>query len=143
MAHETTLTFQDGMAFDVELEGHHFTVDANEQFGGKDTGPRPKGLLLSALAGCTGMDVVALLKNRKMPYDSFIVKVDADLTDEHPKVYSAIRVTFAFTGNELEGDKIRKAVNASATRFCGVAAMLEKAAPITHTILLNGTPFTE
>ena len=139
MTHETTLSFKGGMAFDVELHGHHFTVDADAQFGGQDTGPRPKDLLLSALAGCTGMDVVALLKNRKMTYDSFIVKADADLTDEHPMVYSAIRIRYEFTGEELDAQRIRKAVNASQTRFCGVSAMLEKAAPISHTIVLNGT----
>ena len=143
MAHESTITFRDGMAFEVELHGHQFMIDADSEFGGEDRGPRPKDLLLSGLAGCTGMDVVALLKNRKMEFDGFTVKVDADLTDEHPKVYSAIRVVYSFTGASLDGQKISKAVDLSRERFCGVSAMLEKAAPITHTILLNGTPYHE
>lgn len=143
MAHETTLTFQGDMAFDVELHGHHFTVDADESVGGKNRGPRPKDLLLSGLAGCTGMDVVALLKNRKMPFDSFRVRVDADSTDEHPKVYSAIRIEYRFEGAALDGAKIRKAVDLSRERYCGVSAMLSKVATVTHRIFLNGTELTE
>lgn len=140
MAHETTLSFLGGMAFDVELNGHHFTLDAEEEFGGTDRGPRPKDLLLSSLAGCTGMDVVALLRNRKMPFETFTVTADADLTDEHPKIYSAIRLTYSFTGHDLDGRKIAKAVALSMERYCGVTAMLQKAAMISHTILLNGEP---
>ena len=140
MAHETTLRWQGDMSFDVELNGHHFAVDADEAVGGKNRGPRPKDLLLSALAGCTGMDVVALLRNRKMPFDSLSIKVDADSTQEHPKVYSAIRMEYLFTGSSLDGEKIRKAVELSRDRYCAVSAMLAKAAPITHRILLNGEP---
>jgi len=136
--HETLLTFKGDMAFDVELHGHHFMVDADEAVGGRNRGPRPKDLLLSGLAGCTGMDVVALLKNRKMPYDAFSVRVDADTTDEHPKVYSAIRIEYRFEGAELDEAKIRKAVDLSRERFCGVSAMLSKVATVTHRILLNG-----
>ncbi len=106
--------------------------------GGQDQGPRPKGLLLSALAGCTGMDVAALLRNRKMEYDTFSVEVDADLTDEHPKVYSSYHITYSFQGDALDAEKIKKAIHLSQERFCGVTAVLEKAAPIAHTIVLNG-----
>ncbi len=143
MAQESTITFGGGMAFEADLDGHRFTIDADEEFGGQDRGPRPKGLLLTALAGCTGMDVVALLRNRKMEYDGFTVKVDADVTDEHPKVYSAIRVTYSLTGDALDATKITRAVALSLEQFCGVTAMLEKAATITHTILLNGEALQE
>jgi putative redox protein len=125
------------MAFDVELHGHHFTVDAAPAAGGKDLGPAPKDLLLSGLAGCTGMDVVALLRNRKMSFESFTVRVEADATDEHPKVYTAIRLEYRFTGDALDPEKIRRAVDLSRERFCGVSAMLGKVAPITHRIVCN------
>lgn len=138
--HETTIVWQGDMAFDVELDGHHFPIDADESVGGRNRGPRPKDLLLSGLAGCTGMDVVALLRNRKMPFDSFSVKVDADSTEEHPKVYSAIRIEYRFTGSQLDAEKIRKAIQLSRERYCGVSAMLAKVAPITHTVFLNGEP---
>jgi putative redox protein len=99
--------------------------------------------LLSGLAGCTGMDVVALLRNRKMPFDTLSVRVDADSTDEHPRVYSAIRIEYRLAGIALDPDKIRKAVELSRERYCGVSAMLAKAAPITHRIVLNGQPISE
>lgn len=136
--HETNLVWQGDMAFDVELQGHHFTIDADESAGGTDRGPRPKDLLLSGLAGCTGMDVVALLRNRRMPFDGFSVRVDADSTQEHPKVYSAIRIEYRFSGAALDPEKIRKAVELSRERYCGVSAMLSRVAPITHRIVLNG-----
>lgn len=125
------------MSFDVELHGHHFTVDADEQFGGKDRGPRPKALVLSALAGCTGMDVVSILGKMKMPYESFAIEIDASMTDEHPKVYDTITVRYIFTGPELDRGKIEKAVNLSQEKYCGVAAMLGKTATITADIVTN------
>jgi len=118
-------------------------MDADEKAGGHDRGPRPKDLLLSALGGCTGMDVVALLRNRKMSYDTLDIHVDADTSEDHPKVYTAIRVEFRFTGQTLDGEKIRKAVEMSRDRYCAVSAMLSKAAPITHRIVLNGVPLPE
>ena len=124
-----------GMAFDVDLHGHHFVVDADEQFGGEDRGPRPKALVLSALAGCTGMDVVSILGKMKMPYDSFAIEIDAELTDEHPKVYKTITVRYLFEGSQLDRSKIEKAVNLSQEKYCGVSAMLGKTASITAEIV--------
>jgi putative redox protein len=143
VGHESTIVWQGDMAFDVELNGHHFLIDADGSVGGKNRGPRPKDLLLSGLAGCTGMDVVALLRNRKMPFDSFSVRVDADSTEEHPRVYSAIRIEYRFTGGALDPEKIRKAVQLSRERYCGVSAMLAKVAPITDRIVLNGQPLAD
>jgi putative redox protein len=143
VGHESTIVWQGDMAFDVELHGHHFLIDADESVGGKNRGPRPKDLLLSGLAGCTGMDVVALLRNRKMPFDGFSVRVDADSTEEHPRVYSAIRIEYRFTGSALDAEKIRKAVQLSRERYCGVSAMLAKVAPITDRIFLNGQPLAD
>ncbi|TVQ25033.1 MAG: OsmC family peroxiredoxin [Spirochaetaceae bacterium] len=135
----TRAEYADGMSFDVELQGHRFTIDADEQFGGQNKGPRPKALLLSGLAGCTAMDVVSILTKMKMPYDSFAVEVDADMTDEHPKVYSDIRVRYVFTGADLDRSKIEKAVKLSEERYCGASAMLGKSARITSEIVTNAS----
>jgi len=132
---QTHITFKDGMAFDVELEGHTFPIDAAEQFGGRGLGPKPKGLLLSSLAGCTGMDVVSILGKMRMPFDSFAVDVTGELTDEHPKVYHKIHITYRFTGAELDAKKIEKAVRLSQETYCGVTAMLGKTAEITYDIV--------
>lgn len=137
MNHTSQVTWQDGMAFDIEVDGHRLTVDAEEQFGGKDRGPRPKPLVLSSLGGCTAMDVVSILKKMRVSFDSFSVVVDGVLAEEHPKVYRSIRLTYTFTGEALDRDKIERAVELSQTRYCGVTAMLQFTTDITHEIKLN------
>jgi len=137
---KTTATWSEGLSFDVELDGHHFQIDADEEFGGKDRGPKPKGLMLSALAGCTGMDVASLLTKMKMPFDTFAVEVSGQLADAHPKVYTDILVRYIFRGNELDLDKIEKAVKLSLDKYCGVHALLAKVTRIGHEIVLNPKP---
>ena len=125
------------MAFDVELNDHHFMIDADSKVGGKNTGPRPKGLLLSSLAGCTGMDVVSILKKMKVENFNFELHSSADLTEEHPKVYHTIYLDYIFTGENLPVEKIKKAVSLSEERYCGVSAMLKQAAKINTRIIVN------
>jgi putative redox protein len=126
VSHKTRIRLDEGLSFDAELQGHHFRIDADPKFGGKDRGPTPKPLLLTALAGCTGMDVASILAKMRMPFDSFEVEVQGDLTAEHPIVYSQIRVRYLFKGPQLDRDKIEKAVRLSREKYCGVAAMLAK-----------------
>jgi putative redox protein len=137
MATKTTVTWIEGMSFEVELQGHTFTVDADEKFGGRNRGPRPKALLLSGLAGCTGMDVVSLLGKMKVPFDSFRLEVEGRIGEENPKVYTDIVVRYIFTGPSLDREKIEKAVNLSVDKYCGVTAMLGKTARMSHEIVLN------
>jgi putative redox protein len=137
MATKTTATWTDGMSFELELGGHTFPVDADERFGGRDRGPRPKGLVLSALAGCTGMDVVSLLGKMKVPFDSFRLEVEGDVREEHPKVFTEVVIRYLFTGSRLDRDKIEKAVGLSLEKYCAVTAMLGKTARISHEVILN------
>ncbi len=137
MAGHTRIVLKDGMAFDVEVGGHAFRFDADPEFGGRNYGPPPKPLVLSALAGCSGMDVVAILKKMQMPFDSFSVDVEGDTSQEHPKVYTKIKITYAFTGTALDTAKIEKAVNLSLDKYCGVAAMLKKTAELTYEVVTN------
>jgi len=137
VAHKTTVTWTEDLAFNVELDGHNFMVDADAQFGGKNRGPKPKGLLLSALAGCTGMDVASLLTKMKMPFDSFSLEVEGDVAEEHPKMYTDIVIRYIFHGNGLDRDKIEKSVKLSLDKYCGVHAMLTKSSNLRHEIVLN------
>jgi putative redox protein len=100
-------------------------------------GPRPKPLLLSALAGCTGMDVVAILKKMQVQFDSFSMNVNGELTEEHPRIFDKINIVYQFTGKDLPLDKIKKAVELSQEKYCGISAMLGKAAEITYEVELN------
>ncbi len=126
------------MEFDAELNGHHFIIDADASSGGEDKGPRPKGLLLSGLAGCTGMDVVSILKKMKVENYNLTIEIDAEMTQEHPKIYHTIFLDYSFEGKNLPEDKLKRAVELSETKYCGVSAMLRKAAEIKSRILLNG-----
>jgi len=115
------------MAFENTIDGHKFIVDAAEKFGGKDRGPTPKPLLLTSLAGCTGMDVVSILNKMKQEISWFNIKVEGDLGEEHPKTFENIRLTYQFkAADNLDDAKVRKAVTLSQDRYCGVSAMLNK-----------------
>ena len=138
MKTSTTAAWKENMAFDVELQGHTIKIDADEKFGGTNYGPRPKALLLSGLAGCTGMDVVSILKKMQMPWDSFSLEIEGDTTDEHPVVYNKINIKYIFTGRDLDAEKIKKAVTLSQEKYCGVSAMLGKTAEITWEIVTGG-----
>ena len=125
------------MAFDAEVNGFSIKLDAAEKVGGKNQGLRPKPLVLVALGGCTGMDVVSILKKMRVEYDSLNIQVSGELTEEHPKYYHTITIKYVFKGNDLPLDKIEKAVNLSQDRYCGVTSMLEKAATIKAEIVLE------
>ena len=125
------------MKFDSFVDGHHILVDVPSESGENTAGPKPKTLLLTALAGCTGMDVVSLLKKMKVDIDSFTIEVTADETEEHPKHYSRMHIIYRFTGKDLPIDKIEKVIGLSQERYCGVSFMFRKAMEITHEIIIQ------
>lgn len=134
MNHEITFKYDEGMAFTGDVNGHSVTIDADESFGGNDKGPRPKALVLVALIGCTSMDVVSLLKKMRVPFTDLKVTADGELTEEHPKFYHKIHLTYNIWGQDLDSDKVEKAVKYSQEKYCGVTAMLEKASNITYEV---------
>ncbi len=134
MKHSITTKWMDNMAFETDYDGHKIIVDAGPEFGGNDKGPLPKPLVLNALTGCTAMDVMSILNKMQVELKGFEIEVDAKLTEEHPKVYSHIHLTYVFEGSELPMKKLEKAVKLSQERYCGVSAMLAKAAEVTYEI---------
>ncbi len=134
MKHIVDLEWKEAMAFESELDGHKIVLDAPVEVGGADSGPRPKKLMLLSLAGCTGMDIVSILKKMKVEPSYFNVKVEAELTEEHPKHYSSMKVIYEFKGDNLPMAKLEKAVNLSAEKYCGVQAVYKKAMPVTSEI---------
>ena len=131
------LNWLEDMAFESEINGHKIVIDAVESVGGKNRGPRPKPFMLLALAGCTAMDVVSILKKMRVKIDDFSVEVEANLTEEHPKQYDEMKVIYKFWGNDLPKDKIEKAVNLSDERYCCVSAVYKKAIKMSHEIRIN------
>ncbi|MFP4619275.1 MAG: OsmC family protein [Spirochaetaceae bacterium] len=135
MAHTISCTWKEGMAFDAQVENHTIRLDAAEAAGGKDQGPTPKPLLLVSLAGCTGMDVISILKKMKQPYTYFDIKVEGELTDEHPKQYHSIKLIYEFKKEDgLDEEKVKKAVDLSQERYCGVSALLKKGSDLSYEI---------
>jgi putative redox protein len=128
------IDWQGDMSFETELNGHKLILDASPEGGGGDKGPRPKPLMLIALAGCTGMDVVSILKKMRVELAGLRVWVEAEQTDEHPKQYSSMKVIYEFKGKDLPMDKLEKAVNLSEERYCGVSAVYRKAMPVSTEI---------
>lgn len=137
MKQSISLNWNEAMSFESTINGHKIIIDADESVGGKNLGPRPKPLLLLALAGCTAMDVISMLGKMRVQPDSFHVEVEGELTEEHPKVYRTLHVKYIFTGKELPMDKLEKAVNLSQERYCGVSAMLAKASELTFEIVVQ------
>jgi len=134
MKHTVDTSWLGEMKFDAIVSGHHVVMDALPISGGNDEGVRPKELMLAALAGCTGMDVVAILKKMRIQPEFFNVRVEAEMTEEHPKHYTAMHIIYEFKGEGLDLEKLQKAVNLSQERYCGVAAVYRKAMEITFAI---------
>lgn len=135
---ETTLTWRDKFTFDVEQDNHTFTIDASKENGGEDQGPRPKGLLLTALAGCTGMDVVSILEKMRVKNFNFTLHVDAETETTHPMVFKYAVLQYIFEGDNIPQESVRKAVALSEEKYCAVSAMLKKVFEIKVEIIING-----
>ena len=134
MKTSTKIQWTGNMSWETELFGHKLVLDAGKENGGEDKGTRPKILMLTALAGCTGMDVVSILKKMRVEVEDLQIIVEGDLTEEHPKYYEKMHVIYEFKGKDLPKEKLEKAVNLSEERYCGVSALYKKAIPVTTEI---------
>lgn len=135
---QSRLIWQGDLAFAVEQDGHNFYLDGDSEYGGREMGPRPKALLLTALGGCSGMDTVSILKKMRIPDYKLVIEIEGESVTEHPTVYKSIKLLFKFTGEELPTDKLKRAVELGTEKYCPVYAMLVKATPIDTIVLLNG-----
>ena len=131
---EIQVSWLDKMAFSTEVNGHEMIIDAIPEVGGENRGPRPKPFMLVALGGCTAMDVISILKKMRVEVQGFNVKVEGDLTEEHPKQFHKIHVIYEFKGKDLPMDKLQKAIDLSEERYCGVSVVYKKAMELTSEI---------
>jgi len=125
------------MAFEAEVSNHKIVLDAGQAVGGENRGPRPKSLMLAALGGCTGMDVISILTKMRVEVEGLNVIVEGELTDEHPKHFHKLHVIYEFTGKDLPMDKLKKAVELSEERYCGVSVSYRKAMEMTSEIRIK------
>jgi len=135
MATNISCEWKGDMAFETEVNGHKIMINADAEVGGHDRGPRPKPLLLVALAGCTGMDVASILQKMRVKYDALNVSVSAEMTDQHPRYYNKIHIVYRIKGKALPMKKVNRAVELSQEIYCGVSEMLRKASELSFEII--------
>jgi len=137
MKESINLEWLSDMSFEASVDGHKIYLDSTVEHGGKNVGPRPKPLMMVALAGCTGMDVVSILAKMRVEYDSLNVEVEGELTEEHPKRFIGMKIIYRIKGNNIPLDKVEKAVKLSKENYCGVSANYTKAFPIEYEIVIE------
>ena len=136
MAEQMTakVKLETGMRFDaVAGSGHHITLDASEYGGGQNAGFLPMELLLVGLGGCTGMDVISILRKKRQQVTGYEVQVSGIRAEEHPMVFVEITVEHIITGHHIQPEAVARAIQLSEERYCGAGAMLGKVAHLTHT----------
>jgi len=131
---KASVTLQDGMHF-IATADSGFTVDLDTDpaVGGADGGFRPLELLAMSLVGCTGMDVISILRKMRQNVTGFKVNFEAARREDHPKVFTEIQVEYVIQGKEIDPKMVERAIELSAERYCPVQAMLEPTVPIHHT----------
>jgi len=134
MKHTVDTLWKGNMMFDACVSGHHVFMDAHPSVGGEDKGSRPKELMLAALAGCSGMDVVSILKKKRIEISGLNIRVVADMTEEHPKHYEKMHIIYEFSGHDLPLDQLKKAIDLSQERYCGVSFVYQKTMEVTYEI---------
>jgi putative redox protein len=132
---EVRILWQEGLRFESEVPGDHkLIIDSLKT---TNTGPSPMSLVLLALAGCTGMDVISILQKQRQPVTGFEVIVQAERAPVHPRVYTGYQVTYIVHGQGVNRKAVERAVSLSEEKYCSVGVMLEQSAPIHSTIVLQ------
>ncbi|HNQ26709.1 MAG TPA: OsmC family protein [Aquaticitalea sp.] len=138
MNHKVITHWKGNMQFETDNpNGKTALLDTTPEHGGHNSGLSPKALMLSALAGCTGLDVVSILDKMKVKIDDFRLDTYGELTEEHPKYYHTVSVEYHFYGKDLDESKIKKAVDLSIEKYCGVMAMFQKFASVKTSIHIH------
>ena len=134
MENSVSCKWNDELSFNIDIDGHTIKIDSSEDMGGNNYGTTPKPLILASLAGCTSIDVVAILKKMRIQFDDFSVNATGELSDETPRVYKKIHLTYKFKGDNLNPDQLEKAIKLSQDKYCGVSKMLREVLDISYEI---------
>lgn len=139
---QVKVTHIKGMHFEGEGQSKIRTqIDSSVTNGGTGIGSSPMELLLMAVAGCSGMDIVSILEKMRVSYQRFEINVQGDRATEHPRVFTDLEISYRFWGEGLEEEKvtaqIRRAIELSMEKYCSVANMIDKVANLTYKIEIN------
>jgi len=138
MKHEIETMWMGKLQFNALINGHTVVMDAPERVGGEDNGPIPKPFVLSALSGCTGMDVVAILRREGRQLHEFNLKVSGEISKQPPLQYTSTHIVYEMKGSAEDRDAALDAVMRSQEEICGVSHMLKKIIPVTWQVIYNG-----
>ena len=138
MTHQIESQWMGKMQFNALVNGHTIIMDAPERVGGEDNGPIPKPFVLTALSGCTGMDVVSILRKAGKEIKNFSIVVSGEITRQHPIEYISAHIDYYFSGEEIFKKDALDAVMTSQEKLCGVSSMLKKIMPVTWDVFYNG-----
>ena len=138
MKHEIESQWMGKMQFNALVQGHTVIMDAPERVGGENLGPIPKPFVLSALSGCTGMDVVALLRKEGKQLQDLNIKVSGEISKQPPIEYIAVHLVYEMKGKPEDLESALNAVCISQLKICGISHMLKKILPLTWAVVYNG-----
>ena len=130
---EAKVTLVDDMQFKGSAtSGHTLTMDADDASGGKNKGFRPMELLLVGFGGCSGMDVISILRKKKQQVTGFEINVKGEKTEDYPKIYKEVHIEYVVKGKGVQKEAVERAIGLSLEKYCSVGATLAKAGTITH-----------
>jgi putative redox protein len=130
---KASVTWKGNMVFTGETNsGFPVLLDSDSVVGGTNSGPRPMEMIALGLAGCTAMDVISILKKKRLKVTSFNVHVDAPRSSDHPKVFTSAVVTYVVSGKDIDEVAVLRAIELSTTKYCPAIAMLGQSFPIDH-----------
>jgi putative redox protein len=133
MIHEAKVSLLDNMKFSgTSSSGHALSMDADEASGGTNAGFRPKELLLVGFGGCSGMDVISILRKKREPVTGLDINVKGTVAENHPKLYKEIHIEYIVKGVGVNSQSVERAIALSLDKYCSVGATLAKAGTITH-----------
>lgn len=133
------IQWTEGMALAARSgSGFDIPIDAQAEHGGADRGPRPKELTLLSLGACSAMDVLTILRKMQVPFGQFGIALEADTAEEHPKVFTEVRLVYRTEGEGVDRAKVDRAIALSLQRYCGVSAMVSHTARIVAVSEVNG-----
>ena len=136
---EAKVTYVDGLQFvAAATSGHAIVMDGDIEVGGRDTGPRPMEMLLMGIGGCSGMDVISILKKKKQDVKGLEINVKGDKAENYPKKFTDINLEFVVKGKNISEDAVKRAVELSMEKYCSVKATLEGSAKITYNYRIAG-----
>jgi len=129
---QAKVTCAEGLRFTGHADsGHDVVMDGAVGAGGADSAARPSEMLLLSLAGCTGMDVLSILRKKRQSVSSLDVTVTGDQAEDYPALFRNLKVTYVVRGDSVDPEAVRRAIELSEEKYCSVGATLKAPVVIT------------